>query len=188
MQVNSEYILKKRKLSCENSCFHVYLDSLEKNKELIVEDYLVVVPKNKNQQGFTGVAIVPIANDEIGLIKVYRPAVAQYGWEVPRGFIDSGETPILAAFRELKEETGLECPVNKLKELGNVAPDPGVLDANVKLFKAEITKTTAIPLENETGHEKFVWFNKQKLIELIDTGSVQDAITLVACYRAGLLY
>ncbi|HSF49741.1 MAG TPA: NUDIX hydrolase, partial [Nitrososphaeraceae archaeon] len=51
--------------------------------------------------------IVPfISNKEILIIKSYRHLVDSVQIEIPSGYIESGETPIEAAVREFKEETG----------------------------------------------------------------------------------
>lgn len=57
-------------------------------------------------------AVVIIVTDEadekILLNKEYRLAVGDWVYNFPAGLIDKGETPMIAAARELKEETGLE--------------------------------------------------------------------------------
>jgi len=61
-------------------------------------------------------AIVPSESGEILL--VYRNIMpGKYRWALPGGFIEIGESPVEAARRELKEETGLQ------------AMDPEIVDA-----------------------------------------------------------
>ncbi|MFC6012873.1 NUDIX hydrolase [Nocardia lasii] len=57
---------------------------------------------------------------EIGVI--HRP---KYGdWSLPKGKLDPGETPVVAAVREVSEETGLPCTLGRY--LGHVTyPIPG---------------------------------------------------------------
>src|SRR5579862_2809688 len=45
-------------------------------------------------------------NDELVLVRQYRPAVEARTLELPSGHVDPGETPLAAAERELTEETG----------------------------------------------------------------------------------
>ena len=40
------------------------------------------------------------------LIRYYRPGVDKVVWDLPTGYMDDGETPLQAAKRELREETG----------------------------------------------------------------------------------
>lgn len=57
-----------------------------------------------------GVVIYPILKEDpekIVLIRQYRYPLGDYLYELPAGLIDAGETPDMAAIREMKEETGL---------------------------------------------------------------------------------
>ncbi|MEZ3447497.1 MAG: NUDIX hydrolase [Lachnospiraceae bacterium] len=57
-----------------------------------------------------GVVIYPILRDDpekIVMIRQYRYPLGDYLYELPAGLIDAGETPEIAAVREMKEETGL---------------------------------------------------------------------------------
>ena len=61
-----------------------------------------------------GVVIYPILKSEpekIVMIRQYRYPLDDYLYELPAGLIDKGETPQIAAIREMKEETGLEFEV-----------------------------------------------------------------------------
>ena len=49
---------------------------------------------------------------EVALISVGEPA----RWQLPKGLVGRGETPLEAALREVEEETGLACEV--VAELG----------------------------------------------------------------------
>jgi 8-oxo-dGTP pyrophosphatase MutT (NUDIX family) len=39
-------------------------------------------------------------------------------WDIPKGLAEPGETPLVAALRELAEETGLVAPAEALRALG----------------------------------------------------------------------
>lgn len=58
--------------------------------------------------GLGAVIIVPMADDEtVLLVREYAAGLHRYELGLPKGRIDEGETPDLAADRELKEEIGL---------------------------------------------------------------------------------
>jgi len=70
------------------------------------EDQLICNSKELNA---SAVCIVPIFdNGDLLVTREFRYAINNYCLEFPAGLIDPGETPVEAAKRELKEETGLD--------------------------------------------------------------------------------
>ncbi|MFI9509938.1 NUDIX domain-containing protein [Nocardia sp. NPDC052566] len=62
------------------------------------------------------------ADGGIEIAVVHRPKYQD--WSLPKGKLDPGETPVLAAVREVAEETGLDCVLGRY--LGHVTyPIPG---------------------------------------------------------------
>lgn len=58
--------------------------------------------------GFGAVMIIPLVDAEtLLLIREYGAGVDDYTLGFPKGLIDEGETPRMAANRELQEEVGL---------------------------------------------------------------------------------
>lgn len=54
------------------------------------------------------IGIVPLDEDHnTWLVGQYRYTLKQYSWEIPEGGCPIGTSPLLAAQRELKEETGI---------------------------------------------------------------------------------
>lgn len=77
------------------------------------KEELACVTRNHNI--CDGVLILPITKeDEVVLIKQYRPAIGDFIYELPAGLIDKGEEIEEAAKRELYEETGLRCLSSEL--------------------------------------------------------------------------
>ena len=80
-------------------------------------------------------------------VEQWRHGAAQLSMEFPGGVIDAGEKPEKAAVRELKEETGFECPAPVF--LGAANPNPALFCNTVYFFAAEHLKDTGIKNPDE---------------------------------------
>ena len=133
--------------------------------------------------GRHGVAILPIHDGRIGLVRQYRYPIDRDVWEIPRGF---GETasPETDARRELAEETGIEnCD---LVSLGTLHPNSGLLTSEIHVFAAMVRDATAgHASRGDKEIEEFRWFPVAKVLEMIETDEITDAFTLAAVLRAG---
>lgn len=86
--------------------------------------------------GRGAVMIVPFINDhEFLLVREYAAGTHTYEIGFPKGLIDPGETPDVAANRELKEEVGFGA--KKLHPLHNLSMAPAFFDAKMAIFIAE---------------------------------------------------
>lgn len=172
----------KRQLVCENSRFHVYFDDWI-HEEQRAQNYLVVAPKLSVGDLVTGVAVLPVCDGSFGLLKIFRHAVERDCWEIPRGFVEAGETEIGSALRELQEETGLSCAMSETESLGFVTPDAGILAARVHLYAAKRCARAEGFAPVEFGHREFRLFSRAEFDGLIARGEIQDPSTLVAYYK-----
>ena len=73
---------------------------------------------------------------EVLVIKQFRPPLGAYCLEIPAGLIDPGESPEMAALRELKEETGYVATLQSISPL--TFNDPGITNANMLLCVCDI--------------------------------------------------
>ena len=93
--------------------------------------------------GKTGVDAVAMGNILVSpsqppstlLVIQYRPPLDSYTVEWPAGLIDENETPVEAAVREFKEETGYDCRV--LSVSPPQAADAGMSNATMQLVMVE---------------------------------------------------
>lgn len=176
-------ILLARREVCRNTVFTVYFDHIRDAAGNEVTDYLSVVPHHRAANGVTGVAVLPVVDGRLGLIRIYRHPLGEHGWEAVRGFVDRAETPVAAALRELVEETGLVAAAGSMRDLGALAPEPGVLDARVRLFAAEGCTPRNRTQSNEIGHGEMKYFTRDVLIGMMERSEIMDPCTLVCCYR-----
>lgn len=128
-----------------------------------------------------GVAVLPLWNGKVGLVRQYRYPVEEWVWEIPRGFGDSTDAR-REAFRELGEETGL-VPLD-LIDLGEFHPNSGLLAARVKIFAACFADEvrSAGPAKGEI--DRFEWVPVARVLEMAASGDLKDSFTMVALLRA----
>jgi 8-oxo-dGTP pyrophosphatase MutT (NUDIX family) len=82
-----------------------------------------------------GISVLAInENEEVYLTSEYRYAVEHVSIEVVSGAIDGGESPAVAARRELREELGIEAA--QWVDLGVVDPLTSILSSPASLFLA----------------------------------------------------
>src|SRR6267154_570501 len=127
------------------------------------------------------VVVLPVLPDgKIVLIQQYRHATRHYLWELVAGRIDAGETPKVAAARELIEETGYRA--KRLRVFLDVFPTPGFLEERMFLLLAEgLTAGEAEPEEDEKiiSHA----YKRTELEAMMRGGKLRDAKSI-----AGILY
>jgi ADP-ribose pyrophosphatase len=127
------------------------------------------------------VVVLPVLPDgRILLIQQYRHATRQYLWELVAGRMDPGETPKVAAARELIEETGFRA--RRLQVFLDVFPTPGFLEERMFILLAEgLTAGEAEPEEDEKIISRA--YKRKQLEEMIRTGKLRDAKSI-----AGILF
>jgi 8-oxo-dGDP phosphatase len=99
-----------------------------------------------------------------------------WGWEVPAGRVDEGETPAEAAYRETVEESGWRPSV--LRPLLSYRPVPGLCDQEFHLFLADHAEHVGQPADPSES-ERVEWVPVDRLREEIREGRVVDGFTLV---------
>lgn len=127
--------------------------------------------------------IVPVFEDKtVALVRQYRHATGKYLLEIPAGGVETGETFEQAAIRELEEEIGVTAA--KIEKLTEFYVSPGFLTEKMYVFLAtEITETT-----QKLEHDELIEVERltfPQALDLIHTGSIEDAKTMVGLILAG---
>lgn len=128
-------------------------------------------------------AVVPVdENGNVTLVRQYRAALGCVLTEIPAGKLDSkGEDRLLAAKRELQEETGLTA--QNWLHLTDIATTPGFCDEVISVYLA-----TGLSLgEDHPDEDEFLNVVKMPLTELLDMakrGEIADAKTLTGLLLA----
>jgi ADP-ribose pyrophosphatase len=125
------------------------------------------------------IAVVPVAGDNVLLVRQYRLATGKELLEIPAGGIDPGEDPAAAVVREMREETGLK--PRKLQRLTGMYLSPGFCSEYLHLFLAEDFTPAPLTAEDTSGIE-LVRVPVKEIKDLIASGEIEDAKSI-----AGLL-
>jgi ADP-ribose pyrophosphatase len=132
------------------------------------------------QHGGSAVMMPVDARGRILLVRQYRLPAKSYLWELPAGRVDQGETPLQAARRELKEETGYAA--KSWKKISTFFPSPGFLAERMTIFLATgLTAGESTPMEDERIETR--WFAARDLGKWIDAGKIIDAKTMIGYCR-----
>lgn len=119
------------------------------------------------------VAIAAYEKGYTYLIKNYRYPIKKYIWELPKGYINTNESPLSAAKRELKEETGIVA--KKWKKIGIFYVSPGIADIPCHLYVAANLNHTKDTFEE--GNERIVEISKFKVG---NNEEIRDTVTRLA--------
>jgi len=133
-----------------------------------------------------GVAILPVmADGRVVLIRQLRPAVDAQILEIPAGKIEKGEDVLEAARRELHEETGITG--SDLELLLSIFTTPGFCDEVIHLVLSRGGTAGPPRPEEDEWIDPPLFLDREELRELVRSGEIRDAKTLVALGLAGYL-
>jgi ADP-ribose pyrophosphatase len=124
--------------------------------------------------------IIAITNNhEVLLVSQYRSAIQKEILEIPAGLVEKNEDPIVAAARELREETGMEA--RSMKPISTIYSSPGFTTEEIHLFLA--TDLFYHPLEAEDT--PFITVTKLPISRIDEF--IQEMKTIDGKTLAGLL-
>ena len=104
-----------------------------------------------------------------------------WGWEIPAGRIETGETPANAAAREALEETGWR--PGELRPLVRFQPTNGISDQVFHIFIAD--GATYVGAPSDPGEsERVEWVSVADLRRLVQDEQMLDGLSLTAVLYA----
>jgi ADP-ribose pyrophosphatase len=126
------------------------------------------------------VAVLPITDGAVILIRQYRAPIGDWLLEIPAGKLDvAGEPPEVTAARELEEEIGYRA--NELEMIADCWTTPGFSDERIRIYVAE--DLTPVPMRRHGIEEEaaeLVHVPVAEVADLVATGAVGDAKTIIA--------
>ena len=122
-------------------------------------------------------------NNEVALLRQYRPVADDWLWEIPAGKRDDGEDPFITAQRELQEEAGVTA--GKWRELGMVYSSPGIFTERLYLYLATgLTEVGNSPDPDELF--ELHWVGLEEAVAMAQDGRITDAKTIIALLRVAM--
>jgi len=133
------------------------------------------------------VNVIPITPaDEVVLVRQYRHGIRDMTLEIPGGLVETEDTPLEAAQRELSEETGYMA--SEMIALGIVHPNPAIQNNRCFTFLA---KNVFLAGEQEQDEKEDIQVFIRPLADiprLIREGAITHSLVIAAFYRFYMEY
>lgn len=113
------------------------------------------------------VVIVAVIDEQVVFVEQYRPTIREQQLELPAGIVEPGESAMMAAGRELREETGFAA--NALSVLQEMWVATGVLRHRRSIVFAEGLE----PTESEPDDNEFLEVTTRAVEDAIDVARAQ---------------
>jgi len=156
----------------------------------VLEDHVINPGGGKNHYGYIhfknrAIAILPLDDEgNTWLVGQQRYTLGEYSWELPMGGAPLDESPLDAAKRELKEETGLSA--ERWSEVMRLHTSNSITDEVGIVYVAEGLT------QGETEFEETEDLEIRKLpladaVQLVNDGEITDAISVAGILRVAAL-
>lgn len=163
-----------RKTIYENPWVNLYADHIIFPAGRVIEEHHIIEFERES----VGV-IVENKHGQLLFVEAYRYPTASIEWEIPAGGIDTGESILDAAAREVVEETGYETTEHEL--LYTYHPINGISNCTFHLARCHAGSGTGVFDKNEVRSIR--WFDRDEIMQMIRKKSLRDGYTLT-----GVLY
>lgn len=157
------------------SIFNLRIDQARSPRTEELHDFFVL-------ESSDWVNVIPLTPQrEVVLIRQYRHGLREVTLEIPGGIVESGDSPLQAARRELREETGYEAA--EMISLGYVHPNPAFLNNRCFSFLARDVVLAGEPQQDDKEDIGVVIRPLEEIPTLIRDGRITHSLILAAFYR-----
>ena len=125
--------------------------------------------------------VAKTTSDDFVMVKQYRFGIKGDTIEAPGGLIDPGETPLQAAQRELREETGYSS--EDWEYLGAIQSNPVYMDSYIHHFLAREASLTDVVQLDEGEDVQVRLMRKEEIQKAAAEGLIRHPHTLSAFNR-----
>jgi 8-oxo-dGTP pyrophosphatase MutT (NUDIX family) len=120
--------------------------------------------------------IAVTAKEELVVIRQYRFGTDRIELEIPGGAVDTGEDPLIAGLRELREETGYVARESRI--IGEVRPNPAIQGNFCYTVLALGVEPSAAPQPEELEEIEVLTLPFDQVMRLVATGELQHGLVL----------
>jgi 8-oxo-dGTP pyrophosphatase MutT (NUDIX family) len=123
-----------------------------------------------------GVVILDDASENVLMLYRHRFIPDTWGWEIPVGMVDPGETAEQTAIREVTEETGYR--ISAVEHLLSYEPMVGIATSPHELFVARGAEHVGPPTD-KTEAVRIEWIPLRDVQAMISRQEIYDSPSLV---------
>jgi 8-oxo-dGTP pyrophosphatase MutT (NUDIX family) len=165
-----EWIVHGERALYESEWVNLALADIEIPDERRFDHHVIRVPRH-------AAGAVIRRPGEVLLLWRHRFITDTWGWEVPAGKIEDGESPIEGAAREAYEETGWQ--PGPMQHLTTFHPTNGMSDQTFHIFVADGATYVGDPIDRSEA-TRIEWVSIDRVRDFIAAGAVLDGLSLCA--------
>lgn len=115
---------------------------------------------------------------EVALVRVFRPALGRYQWELPAGRLDPGQDVATVAVEELRSEVGVEAA--EIEVACQVLTSPGHSDHRTTIVRMRQLRSAEVSARTDDESSlRIAWLPVDKAFVLARADGPTDAKTLI---------
>jgi len=164
------------KIAFDNKWFKVRQDKVKISNSKVLDDYYVWL------QGDVSLVVPVTKNNEFILVRQYKHGVGDFIIEYPAGFIEENEVPLIAAQRELLEETGYTGD-NFLK-LSEFTESPAKVVGKTYVFLVQDVVWVGQQNLDDSEEIEVLSVPWQEVLEMVITGKIWATPSVAATFMA----